>query len=153
MEIYQYVIAIAAGFLAGVVNTLAGSGSMFTLPVLLFLGLPPHLANGTNRVGILTQTFVGAYTLYKRGSIRVGQDFYYIIPVVTGSFLGAMIAVNIPEDVLQTTIGVVMFGLLIVILSRYNELLRSTDGKMSTIKKVISYPCTCGVIIGVESYF
>jgi len=45
-------ISIAAGFLSGIINTLAGSGSVFTLPVLLYLGLPAHIANGTNRVGI-----------------------------------------------------------------------------------------------------
>ena len=43
------------GFIAGFVNTLAGSGSLITLPVLILLGLPANVANGTNRVGILVQ--------------------------------------------------------------------------------------------------
>src|SRR4030095_13166706 len=98
MEPYQYFIAIGAGFMAGIINTLAGSGSLFTLPVLIFLGLSPHMANGTNRVGILPQTFVGAITLYRKGNIKIGSDAYYIIPTVLGSVIGAYIALEITEQ-------------------------------------------------------
>jgi len=140
MEVHHYIIAITAGFLAGVINTLAGSGSLFTLPVLLFLGLSPHHANGTNRVGILAQTAVGAITLYRRGSVKIGNDVYYIIPTVLGSALGAFIAVGIPEEILRLTIGIVMLFLLAVILSRYSDLLRPVDGDLTDAKKVAVYP-------------
>jgi uncharacterized protein len=140
MEAYHYIIAIAAGFFAGIINTLAGSGSLFTLPMLLFLGLSPHHANGTNRVGILAQTFVGAITLYRRGSVKIGNDFYYIIPTVIGSACGALLAVGIDEEILRMTIGVVMLMLLIIILSRYNELLRPSDGILTPFKKTAAYP-------------
>ena len=46
-------ILVMSGFIAGVVNTLAGGGSLLTLPILIFLGLPPSVANGTNRVVIV----------------------------------------------------------------------------------------------------
>jgi len=151
MEPYHYIIAISAGFFAGIINTLAGSGSLFTLPVLLFLGLSPHHANGTNRVGILAQTLVGAITLYKRGSVQIGNDFYYIIPTVLGSALGAFIAVGIPEEALRITIGIVMLMLLVVMLSRYNNLLRPADGELTAAKKVAAYPLL--FVIGVYGGF
>ena len=151
MELHQYIIAIVAGFMAGVINTLAGSGSLFTLPVLLFLGLSPHHANGTNRVGILAQTLVGAITLYRRGKVKLGNDVYYIIPTVLGSILGAIIAVGIDEESLRITIGVVMLLLLVVILSRYNELLRPADGELTLTKQVASYPLL--FVIGVYGGF
>lgn len=140
LEVFHYVVAVIAGFLAGIINTLAGSGSIFTLPVLLFLGLPAHLANGTNRVGILTQTFVGATTLYRRGKLQLGSDVFYILPTVIGSTLGALTAVGIEERVLRITIGVVMLLLLVVILIRYNELLRPVDAPLSKTKRIWSYP-------------
>ncbi len=59
MAWYLYLAVIAAGFVAGFINTLAGSGSLVTLPVLIFLGLPANVANGTNRVAILLQNVVG----------------------------------------------------------------------------------------------
>ena len=53
MEIYKYIMVVAVGLIAGFINTVAGGGSLLTLPVLIFMGLPPAVANGTNRVGIL----------------------------------------------------------------------------------------------------
>ena len=80
-------ISIAAGFLSGIINTLAGSGSVFTLPVLLYLGLPAHIANGTDRVGILAQTFVGGWMLYVKGGLKFKNDIKHILPTVIGSGL------------------------------------------------------------------
>jgi uncharacterized membrane protein YfcA len=48
MDFSELAIAVVAGFIAGIINTLAGSGSVFTLPVLMFLGLSPHHANNTD---------------------------------------------------------------------------------------------------------
>ena len=48
-----YLLLFAAGLIAGALNVIAGGGSFLTLPILMFLGLPPGVANGTNRVGIL----------------------------------------------------------------------------------------------------
>ena len=58
-EFIQATILIVVGFFAGVINTLAGGGSLFTLPVLIFLGLPPTIANGTNRIAIVIQSLSG----------------------------------------------------------------------------------------------
>ena len=151
MEIHHYIIAISAGFMAGIINTLAGSGSLFTLPMLLFLGLTPHHANATNRVGILAQTAVSAITLYRRGSGRIGNDAYYIIPTVMGSILGAYIALEIPEEILRITIGVVMLLLLIIILSRYSDILRPADGELTAAKKIAAYPVL--FVIGIYGGF
>lgn len=138
MEEYHYLIAVAAGFVAGIINTLAGSGSLFTLPVLLFLGLPAHHANGTNRVGILLQTLVGATTLYRKGNITTISDLRYILPAMAGSVTGALIAVEIPESVLRLTIGVVMLVLLITLLFNYHSLMKETDAPVSEKKQNIS---------------
>jgi len=54
-------LLIGVGVLTGFINTLAGGGSVVILPVLiLFFGLPPTVANGTNRIGILVQTIFSA---------------------------------------------------------------------------------------------
>jgi hypothetical protein len=58
-EISEGLLLIVVGFFAGIINTLAGGGSLFTLPVLIFLGLPPSVANGTNRIAIVVQSLGG----------------------------------------------------------------------------------------------
>ena len=140
MELSHYIIAILAGFIAGIINTLAGSGSLFTLPALLFLGLSPHMANGTNRVGILTQTFVGALTLYRKGNIKINRDGWYFIPTVVGSAVGAFIAIGIPEETMRFIIGVVMLLLLGVLLFNYSSLLRPSDEPVTRAKQIAAYP-------------
>ena len=53
--------------MAGVINTLAGGGSLLTLPILIFSGLPPNIANGTNRVGLLIQSIFGTAGYHSKG--------------------------------------------------------------------------------------
>ena len=52
-EGYEYLILFLAGFLSGAINTIAGGGSLITLPILIFMGLAPSVANGTNRVQLI----------------------------------------------------------------------------------------------------
>jgi uncharacterized membrane protein YfcA len=64
MEWYIYPIAVLGGFVAGIINTLAGNGSAITLSILTeVIGLPGNLANGTNRVGVLMQGIAGTLSL------------------------------------------------------------------------------------------
>ncbi|MCB0046425.1 MAG: sulfite exporter TauE/SafE family protein [Caldilineaceae bacterium] len=111
-----YLLAIAAGILAGIINTLAGSGSLVTLPMLIFLGLPANVANGTNRVGVIFQNIVGIATFRRHGSLDVGGGVWYVIPAVLGAIVGARIAVDINEQMMNYVIGAVMVIMLFVIL-------------------------------------
>ena len=55
--IWQIPLLAAVGLVAGILNVLAGGGSLLTLPVLIFMGLPAATANGTNRIAIFCQNF------------------------------------------------------------------------------------------------
>lgn len=118
MAWYLYLAVVGAGFACGFINTLAGSGSLITLPLLIFLGLPANVANGTNRVAILLQNVVGTGSFHHqkmldwRGGLALG------IPAVVGSAIGAQIAVNLDEITMRRSIGALMIVMLIVILLR-----------------------------------
>ncbi|KAA3647750.1 MAG: sulfite exporter TauE/SafE family protein [Chloroflexi bacterium] len=118
MEWYLYPAVIAAGFVAGFINTLAGSGSVVTLPLLIFVGLPATVANGTNRVAILLQNVVGVSSFRRENMLDTRGALILGIPAVVGSIIGANIAANLNEEVLQTVIGVIMVIMLFVILVR-----------------------------------
>ncbi|MFW5941713.1 MAG: sulfite exporter TauE/SafE family protein [bacterium] len=118
LEWYLYPIIVGAGFLAGFINTLAGSGSLVTLPLLIFAGLPANVANGTNRVGILLQGVIGAGK-FRQSNVFDGRGVFMLgIPAVLGSLVGAQIAVNLDEELMELTIGVIMLLMLGVILLR-----------------------------------
>ncbi|HJR69190.1 MAG TPA: sulfite exporter TauE/SafE family protein [Gammaproteobacteria bacterium] len=105
-----------AGFAAGFINTLAGSGSLLTLPMLILLGLPANVANGTNRVGVLLQNIVSVATFRQRGALELKGSWKLIVPTVVGAVVGAELAVDLDETMLRRVIGVLMLVLLGVML-------------------------------------
>ena len=118
MTWWHYLALVAAGFGAGYVNTLAGSGSLLTLPLLIFLGLPAPVANGTNRVAILLQNVVGVSSFHRRKVLDLRSGLWLALPAVLGSIVGARIAVEIDERTLRVTIGILMLVMAVVILVR-----------------------------------
>jgi uncharacterized membrane protein YfcA len=118
MEWYLYPLVIAGGFAAGFINTLAGSGSLITLPILIFLGLPPHIANGTNRVAITLQNAVAVGRFRQADLLDFRHGLYLAIPAVLGGIVGAQIAVGIDEDFLRKAIGALMVVMLVVMFFR-----------------------------------
>jgi uncharacterized protein len=105
-----------AGFAAGFINTLAGTGSLITLPLLIFLGLPATVANGTNRIGVLLQNLVAVATFRSRGALDVGSSWKLALPAVVGSVLGAQLAVNIDQEMMRRVIGVLMLVMLAIMM-------------------------------------
>ncbi len=102
------------GFVAGFMNTLAGNGSLITLPLLILLGLPANVANGTNRVGVLLQNVVAVGTFAKRGALDVQGSAALIAPTIVGAVLGAELAVDLDEALLRRVIGILMLVMLAV---------------------------------------
>ena len=113
---YIYLLALFAGALAGLINTLAGSGSLVVLPMLIFLGLPANVANGTNRVGVIIQNIVGIATFHNNKSLDVRGSLWLAAPAVVGAVIGAQIAVDLNEQAMNFAIGVVLLIMLVVIL-------------------------------------
>lgn len=111
---WEIIILIVCGFGAGIINTIAGNGSALTLSALIFLGLPPTLANGTNRVGAFLQTITSVVSLRqtKRTRMLLGEARWVFVPAVIGSIVGAFLAVDIDEILLKRIIGVLMVLLL-----------------------------------------
>jgi uncharacterized membrane protein YfcA len=118
LDWYIYPAVVAAGFACGFINTLAGSGSLITLPLLIFLGLPANIANGTNRVAILLQNVVGVTAFHRQKVLDVRGGLWLMAPAAVGAILGAQIAVNLDEAILRKVIGGLMVVMLIVILVR-----------------------------------
>jgi len=130
MHWFHYPLLILAGTAAGFVNMLAGSGSLITLPALLFIGLPAGVANATNRVGVTLQNIVGTAGFYRQGRLDVRGALMFAIPTTIGSILGARIAVDINEAVFRRVLAVVMVIMLILMLVKPQ---RWVTGKVHTL--------------------
>jgi uncharacterized protein len=102
------------GVAAGFINTLAGSGSLITLPMLILLGLPANVANGTNRVGVVMQNVVAVATFRQQGALDVRGTLPLVVSSVIGSVIGAQLAVDLNEALLRQIIGVLMLVMIVV---------------------------------------
>lgn len=131
MAWYSYVLLIGAGFFAGVINTLAGSGSLITLPVLIFLGLPATVANGTNRIGVILQNTVAGLSFSRSKVLDLRGAAILSIPAILGAVIGASIAVNLDEAMMERVIGAVMVVMLFVIWLRPQRWLEGTLQKLA----------------------
>jgi uncharacterized membrane protein YfcA len=112
------VLILGGGVLAGIINTVAGGGSIITLPLLIFSGLPASVANGTNRVAILFQTG-SAVAGFRKHGFTVGRGTWLLlIPSLLGAFVGARLAVSLDETTLRRVIGAVLILMLVPLFRR-----------------------------------
>ncbi len=103
-----YVLLILAGLVAGIVNTLAGGGSLLTLPALIFLGLDANVANGTNRVGVLLQNVIAVGNFAGRGRMPWRDALALLPTALLGAVIGARVAVEVPSPILRAILAVVI---------------------------------------------
>jgi len=106
-------LLVGGGLVAGVVNTLAGGGSLLTVPLLVLLGLPGGVANGTNRVGILLQCLAAAWRFRKEGVFEPRSVLQATAPVVLGSLVGAFWVSQVADATFERVFGVLMLVLLV----------------------------------------
>ena len=116
LGLWDFLIFAVAGVGTGIVNTLAGSGSLVTLPIFIFIcGLPAPVANGTNRIGVAIQSLVAARSFHKSGTTPLEGSAWIIAPALIGAVVGSRIAVDISETAMNYTIGGLMVFMLIVL--------------------------------------
>ncbi len=111
-ELTSWALLALGGLVAGVVNTLAGGGSLLTVPLLVFLGLPATTANGTNRIGVLVQNLTSTLRFRREGLDGLRGAMPVLLVVVLGSILGATIASRMPAELFRRLFGVTMLLLL-----------------------------------------
>jgi hypothetical protein len=129
LEWYQYLLIVGAGMIAGFINTLAGSGSLLTLPLLIFIGLPPNVANGTNRIAIMLQSLVGSVGFRKQGSLDLKAGLILGIPSVIGSVAGALIALALNSKAMERAVGILLIVMFFVVLFKPEAWLKGKSGK------------------------
>ena len=116
MTWYHIIAVLSVGLAAGFINTVAGGGSSITLPMLIFLGLPPNVANGTNRIAILLQSIVGVNTFSRNRVMRFSEGLKLSVPSAIGAIAGAFAAVEISDEAMRWFIIVIMVAMLLLVI-------------------------------------
>jgi uncharacterized membrane protein YfcA len=136
LTLSEALISIGGGFLAGVINTLAGNGSAITLTILTeMLGMPGNLANGSNRVGILMQGAASNYTFFRNRMISFSRSKWMIFWMTLGAVLGVFLAIKISNDQFRVVFKYLLVVLLLIVLIKPDQWIK----KVSNVRHISPY--------------
>jgi uncharacterized membrane protein YfcA len=107
-DLLTIALLAAAGFVAGIINAVAGGGSLLTLPLLIFIGLPPTVANATNRIGVLVGGVGATVTFHRKGLIPGAWVRFGFPPAVVGVALGTWSAMTIGDVAFERVLAFIL---------------------------------------------
>ena len=131
-------LLFGTGIAAGFLNTVAFGGSLIALPVLIFLGLPTAVANGTNRIAIFCQNLSAIMGFRRKGVSDFNYSILLAIPAVIGAVIGATIAVDIKDAVFNLILAIVMITMLVLTLINPTERLKNRIESEDKRSKIIA---------------
>jgi len=112
MQTTHILLLLGGGFVAGIINTMAGGGSLLTVPLLVFAGVGGNTANGSNRIGVLAGTLSAASTFRRMGVSGWAGISRILVPAVLGSLIGSILVTQLTDDVFERVFGLVMIPVL-----------------------------------------
>jgi len=128
MEPWYPALLAVTGVAVGFINVMAAGGSLISMPVLIFLGLEPAMANGTNRVAILAQNITAVSSFRSQGYSDARRSLGLAMCTVPGAVAGAFAAVVIDPLLFKRILGVVLMAAVILILRRRPQLPENGGG-------------------------
>lgn len=144
---------LAAGFWAGMINVVVGSGTLVTFPTLLLFGYPPLVANVSNNIGLVGGGITGTIG-YRRELVGRGRELRRLLPAsLLGGVTGAALLLILPDDAFRSIVPVlIVIGLVMVVwgpaLQRRAARARDAgtdDGRLSTLTR----PRLATVLVGI----
>lgn len=115
-EELQWLLITVVGFIAGFVNTLAGGGSIITLPAIILVGLDPTVANATNRLGIMLSALSAAAGFKSKKVSVMPFSLYLGLAATIGAVIGAMIAVEFDKRLFNKVLAIIMIIIVVLMI-------------------------------------
>jgi len=143
MSTFEALALIVSGVFVGFINTLAGGGTIISLSLFIFMGLPADVANGTNRIAVILQNLTSVTTFSQQKLLDTKKALWLSLPAVIGSILGARFSVEIDEATFRKAIAVVMLMMVFFILTKPKKWLKGKDAlqksKVSPLQMLIFF--------------
>jgi uncharacterized protein len=98
------VIIAVAGVWAGTINTVVGSGTLVTFPVLVALGYPPVTATTSNAIGLVPGSITGAYGYRSEITGSARRLVRWSVASALGAVGGTALLLSLPEDAFETIV-------------------------------------------------
>jgi uncharacterized membrane protein YfcA len=134
LDFSQIFILAMVGVVAGWLNVMAGGGSLLTVPVMLFMGVPGPVANGTNRIAILAQNITAVTTFRRRGYSDFKLGMSLAAAASLGAIGGASIGVHLGGEWFDRVLALVMVGVMLLMATGHDKVKpTSTDAKAKNL--------------------
>ncbi|NND66533.1 MAG: sulfite exporter TauE/SafE family protein [Halioglobus sp.] len=114
LGLWQVALLIAVGIVGGFLNVMAGGGSLLTVPVMVFMGIPGAVANGTNRIAILAQNITAITTFARRGFRDFRLSLSLAACALPGAIAGAMVGVQLQGAWFNRALALIMIGVMLL---------------------------------------
>jgi len=150
LENWELFALFAVGCVAGFMNVLAGGGSLMTMPLMVFLGIPGVYANGTNRVAIFAQNVSATIGFFRQGFSDFKLSLSLLACALPGTLIGAWLGTGLRGRAFNWTLAVVMIAILVLMLwpKRSKKKQNAEErGQVCALAKAADY-CMCANAIG-----
>ena len=118
MEIWQYIILFLVGIVVGFVNVMAGGGSLLTIPIMLFMGVPGPIANGTNRIAIIAQMATAVVAFFKKGYSDFKLSLTLALAALPSAVAGAYAGTHLEGVWFNRVVAVIMLVVMLVMATK-----------------------------------
>lgn len=126
VSLFSICLLVGTGFIAGIINTLAGGGSNLTLPALMVMGLPADIANATNRVAIFLQSITAILGFKKAKQIDNNDILPVMLPTLIGGLIGSLFAAYLPPHYLKPLLLIAMTSMAFIMLVKPSAIVPTT---------------------------
>lgn len=113
-ELWHAALLVAVGVVSGFLNVMAGGGSLLSVPVMVFMGMPGPVANGTNRIAILAQNITAIITFARRGFSDFRLSLSLAACAVPGAAAGAMLGTQLDGVWFNRALAIIMIGVMLI---------------------------------------
>lgn len=151
MTWFEIVLLIVSGVFVGFINTLAGGGTIISLSLFMFMGLPANIANGTNRIAVVLQNITSVTEFGRKKKLDFRKGTILAVPTIFGAIIGAQIATDINRQVFERALAVVMIVMVYFILVKPSRWLKGQQELLE--KKVNGFQIIIFFLIGVYGGF
>ena len=141
LSLTDILILLVTGMFASFLNVTSGGGSLVSLPILIFMGLPSTIANASNRLGIIGQNIFAVAGFQSKGVNAWPYSLYIALSAFFGAIVGARISANLNDELFNKVIAVIMVGVVLLTIFKPTPANRTLEEKTDTKSKFI------GVII------
>ena len=145
VELWQLALLSAVGVVAGFLNVMAGGGSLLTVPIMVFMGIPGPVANGTNRIAILAQNISAVTSFLKRGYAEFRLSLTLTACALPGAVAGAMVGTQLDGVWFNRTLAIIMIGVMLIMYFDKGKSNTPTDAEPSRKQLIWGHILMVGV--------